>query len=183
MAQGRFAFTQCLNRVIVISWFYLSVIFQCFQFNYYYRLVCHVYPCVFVCLWVVSVCHVCPLPVFYFLFYFVVYAPSVFSVFTSCLCDCLHQSSWVPPVFNHPCLPCVYISLCASPCPCWFLVLMSVLSLSLCFISCARVPCFLLSLVSFPCVLCGFQFRLFCQIPLFVVFSVSHFPIERTPSV
>ena len=118
----------------------------------------------FVCLWVVSVC---------FLFYFVLSTPSVFSFFTSCLCDCLHQSSCVPPVFNPPGLPCVYISLCASPCPCWFLVLMSVLSLSLCFISCARVPCFFSSLVSFPPVLCVFQFILFCEIPLFVVFSLD----------
>ena len=54
----------------------------------------------------------CPLSVFCFLFYF-----CVFSFFTSCLCDCLHQSSCVPPVFNFPSLPCVYISLCASPCP------------------------------------------------------------------
>ena len=129
--------------------------------------------CLSLCLFMSCLCHVCPLPVFCFLFYFVVSASSVFSFFTSCLCDCLHQSSCVPPVFNPPGLPCVYISLCASPCPCRFLVLMSVLSLLLCFISCARVPGFFSSLVSFPRVLCVFQFRLFCEIP--VVFSQDTF--------
>ena len=64
-----------------------------------------------------NLAHVFPLSVFCFLFYFVVSTPCVFSFFTSCLgpvscpCDCLHQPSCVPPVFNCPSLPCVYKSL------------------------------------------------------------------------
>ena len=110
---------------------------------HFFLLVFHVYPCVYVCI-CVSVLKVFPIPMFCFLFYFVVSFPVCF-LSSLPVCDFLHQSSCVPPVFNCPCLPCVYISLCASLCPCWFIVMMFVV------ISCAFcVPC-LLSSRPLPC--------------------------------
>ena len=95
-----------------LSWF---CIFQCFS-TYLLRVFCLIITLCFLFILVFMVVYelfpvslVCPLPVFCFLFYFVVSVPSVFSFFTSCLCYCLHQPSCVPPVSNCPCFPCVCI--------------------------------------------------------------------------
>ena len=107
---------------MVMTMNYLFLYEECFQFDYY-LLVFHVY----VCIWPVPVSHDFPLCFFLcfilcldlcLLLYFVVSAPCLFSILTSCFCpvsrpcDWLHLSSCVPPVFNCPCLPCVYKSLC-----------------------------------------------------------------------
>ena len=97
-----------------MSWFCPSVIFASFIKSVFSLIIitssCFMFIPVFMFVYVVvSVCHVCPLPVFCFRFYFVVTAPSVFSFFTSCLCDCLPHSTCVQ--LPLPSL-CVYKSLC-----------------------------------------------------------------------
>ena len=131
-------------RPKTVSWLWLRTIYsrlfyeECFQFDYD-LLVFRVFPCVYVCIWPVPVSHSVSHSVFHSVFRFLfspcVLFPVLFCSFCSLcfpsrlpvfvLCPALVIVCTSPHVFHlcsiTPVFP-VCISLCASLCPCWFLI-------------------------------------------------------------